>query len=479
MLQSNMANMVRWSDYAGMEGFGEASQTDIDSLNKALTVGNSQDAPGAVVAGDGFALRVESLENTLINTTYRMKHILLWKGIHKKAAYNTIEEYNELSSYGENPDALWVAEGDLPEEDDSTYERKYSTVKFIGTTRRVTHVATVINPAHGPIVAQEGVNGTMHILKGLERGLFYGNSDLSSLQFDGYEKLITDNSPAENIIDLRGLPLSEDNLTDGALTVQAAPNYGVPTDLHLNPQVHADLGKVFFPKERVQPGMKGNMVGLDLKGWTSPAGDVIFNPNVFITDGGGPTSAVGDSAKRPATPTVSTGATTPAYGDSQFGAADAGDYWYKVQAVNRFGRSAAVDVGGGAITLVAADETTWGMTPGSSVSVGWYEIFRSKVGGADGSERLILRVPNAAGAGEQTLRDFNDYLPYTSSGFLFEQTPEAMYFKQLAPMIKVPLAIIDLSVRWIQALYGVPVLAAPKKMVLFRNIGRAAGYVGT
>jgi hypothetical protein len=473
-------NMVSWSDYQGVEGFGQASQSDVDSLNKALTVGQTRDPP-AVVAGDGFSLRVESLEKTLVNTTYRMKHVLFWKGIPKKPAYNTVEEYNELSSYGQNPDALWVDEGDLPEEDDSTYERKHSYVKYIGTTRRVTHVATVINPAHGPIVAQEGINGTMHLLKGLERGLFYGDSSLSALQFDGMQKLITDNSPTANIIDLRGLPLSEDNLTDGALTVQAAPNYGIPTDLHLNPMVHADLCKTFFPKERTNPGFQNGWAGGDLMGWRSPAGDVRFNPNVFITDGGAPTAAVGDAAKRPATPTVSTGNTTPAYASSQFGADDAGDYYYRIQACNRYGRSAAVHLVAGptAVTVAAGDEVTWGMTPGSSVSVGWYEIFRSKVGGAALSDRLILRVANAAGTGEQTLRDFNDFLPYCSSGFLFEQTPEAMYFKQLAPMIKVPLAIIDLSVRWIQALYGVPVLAAPRKMVLFNNIGRATGYVGT
>jgi hypothetical protein len=41
------------------------------------------------------------------------------------------------------------------------------------------------------------------------------------------------------------------------------------------------------------------------------------------------------------------------------------------------------------------------------------------------------------------------------------------------------LSIIDLSIRWVQALYGVPILKAPKKCVLYINVGRAAGYVGT
>lgn len=474
-------NQVSWKDYEGVEGFGTATQGDVDDLNKALTAGQSQNPPGSAVAGDGFALRVESLEATLKNTTYTMKHVVLWRDIYKSPAYNTVEEYNQIQEYGNNPDAGFIDEGDLPEDSDSTYERKFSVVKYIGTTRKVSHVMSLVKPAHGNVIARETVNGTMHILKIMERALFKGDSSLSALQFDGFEKLMLDNSPADNIIDLRGAPLSEDILNDAALTVQDAPNYGTPTDLYLNPKTHADLSKTFFPKERTQPGMlQGGMVGLDIKGWTSPAGDVNFKPDAFITDGGAPTAAVGDSAKRPATPTVSTGATTPVEATAQFGADDAGDYFYKIQAVNRFGRSAAVDLAAGpaAVTVAAGDKVTFGMTPGSAVSVDWYEVFRTKKDGAAGSERLILRVANAAGAGEQTIDDLNALLPYTTSAYLFQQNAENMGFKQLAPMVKIPLATIDSNVRWMQLVYGVPQLYSPGKNVLIRNIGRAAGFVG-
>ena len=67
-----MPEMVSWKDYEGVEGFGAASQKDVDDLNKALTAGNDQNAPGSWTAGDGFALRVESLEGVLKNTTYAM-----------------------------------------------------------------------------------------------------------------------------------------------------------------------------------------------------------------------------------------------------------------------------------------------------------------------------------------------------------------------------------------------------------------------
>jgi plastocyanin len=474
--------MVSWRDYEGVEGFGASNQEDIDNLNKALKAGQEINAPGSVTAGDGFAMRVESLERTMKNLTFRMEHVVLWKNINKLAAYNTIEEHNEISSYGENPDAGWIDEGDLPEEDDSKYARRYAIVKYLGTVRRVTHQMTLIKPAHGNIIAQETINGTMHLLRTMERGLFYGDSTLSALQFDGFEKQLRDRSPAANIIDLRGKPLSEDYLTDGALSIHDAPNYGTPTDLYCNPKVKADLVKTFFPKERYDLFSKQDdgMVGLNIRGFTSPAGDVRFQSDVFITDGGAPNAAaVGDSAKRPDAPTVSA-LSTPGDPLSQFAAEDAGDYFYRIVAVNRYGRSAPVHLVAGptAVTVAAADKVTWAMTPGGSHTVSWYEVFRSKVGGAALSDRLILRVPNAAGAGAQTINDYNTNLPYCTSAFLFQQNMESMSFKQLAPMVKIPLATIDTSIRWAQLIYGVPVLYAPGKNVLYRNVGRAVNFIG-
>lgn len=483
MLGLDNMNMVSWRDYEGVEGFGAATQQDVDSLNKALTAGQDINSPGSATAGDGFALRVESLERTLKNTTFKMEHVRFWRGIPKLAAYNTVEEHNVISSYGENPDSGWIDEGDLPNEDDSTYERQFAVVKYLGTTRRVSHVMSLVKPAHGNVIAQETVNGTMHLLRILERALFYGDSSLLSLQFDGYEKLMNDNCPAMNIIDRRGAGLSEDVLTDATLTASDAPNYGRISHAHMNPKVHADLVKTFFPKERHDTFQKvGDYVGLDIKGFTSPAGDVMFEPNVFINQGlqGPNAAAVGSAATRPGTPTVSTGNTTPPAADSQFAADDAGNYFYRIVAVNRFGKSAPVELVAGptAVAVVAGDEVTWGMTPGGATDVDFYEVYRSALASAAGTDKLILRVANAAGAGEQTLRDVNANLPNTTSVFMFQQNLEAMSFKQLAPMVKIPLATIDSSIRWMQLLYGVPVLYAPGKCVIVRNVGRAQGYVG-
>ena len=225
-----------------------------------------------------------------------------------------------------------------------------------------------------------------------------------------------------------------------------------PTDLYCNPKVKADLCKTFFPKERYDLFEKTStgLVGLDIKGFTSPAGDVRFNPDVFIDDGGTVTAARGDAAKRPATPTVAVAPTTPTDALSKFEIDDAGDYFYKVQAVNRYGRSAAVDLVAGptAVAVDTGEKTTFGMAPpGSTPSVEWYEVFRTKKDGAVGTTRLVLKVKNTAGTGTMTINDFNDSLPGCTSAFLFQQNMENMSFKQLAPLVKIPLATVDSSIR--------------------------------
>ena len=183
--------IVSWMDYQGLanqgglmaEG-GEAiggisSMADVDALNKALEAGSDINSPGTA-AGEGFPLRVESLDQTLFNTTYKAKDVKFWKALYKDPAYNTVEEYNRLEEYGSG-DAIFISEGDLPEEDDSTYSRQYTRIKFMGTTRRVTHVMSVLRTAHGDAMARETVNGTMFLLRQIERAMFYGDEDLVSI----------------------------------------------------------------------------------------------------------------------------------------------------------------------------------------------------------------------------------------------------------------------------------------------------------
>lgn len=469
---------VSWRDYEGLDGFGTASQQDLADLHKSLTAGNAQNPPGSVVAGDGFSLRTESLERTLKVVTHRMDDVRLWRNLSKLPAYNTVEEYNRLRSYGSNDVAGFMGEGDLPESDDSSYSREFTVIKFVGTTRSVSHVMSLVRPAHGPVIAQETVNGTAHLLKQIERSLFFGDSSLIPVQWDGLKKLITAGAPAANIIDMRGAPLNEDALNDGALTVKTAPNYGRATDLYCADGAYSDLAKGFYPAERypIQPGgWTDGMVGLQIKGFHSMVGPVMFNPDVFVEFGGGPSAtAVGDAAKRPSTPTESVAPASPVDAQSQFSASDAGDYRYKVVAINRYGKSAPLTLTG-PVTVAAGDAVTFTVADGATVGSA-FEVYRTRKNGALGTELLAFTV--ARGGATTAVTDRNADLPGTSTAFLVQQNVEFFSFKQLAPFVKIPLATIDTSIRWMQLLYGAPVVYAPGKAVIYKNVGRAPLSVG-
>jgi hypothetical protein len=478
-------NMVSWQDYAGVDGFyGASSPNELQSLNKALSAGSSINAPGAAVPGDGFAMRVESLERTLKSTTFRAEHIRLWRAIPKLPAYNTVEEFNQIQSYGQSLGGGWIPEAGLPNETDAQYERKYSIVKFMGVSRRVSHVMTLVKPAHGNVIAQETVAGTLHLLQMIENNLFFGDSSLDPLQWDGFERQIEAGAPAGNIIDLRGQPLTEEALIDASLTIMDAPNYGRGTHLHLNPKVKADLVKTFFPKMRYDLGaLQNGKIGGDVSSYISPAGDVRLESNVFLTDGGGVSglAALGDAAQRPAAPSISVAAAAAPTASSQFVASDNGNYFYWVVAVNRFGQSAPVQVNAVTLAVVAGDGVSFTILPGAGPLPSYYQIYRTRAGGAASTARLIRRVSNIVGgapsAAALAFVDLNQRLPGCTTGFLFQQDLENMAFKQLAPMIKIPLATVDPSIRWMQLIYGTPQVYTPGRNIIFRNIGRAADAV--
>ncbi|MBT8428384.1 MAG: hypothetical protein KJN79_00585 [Gammaproteobacteria bacterium] len=308
-------------------------------------------------------------------------------------------------------------------------------------------------PAHGNVIAQETVNGMAWLLKQIERGLFFGDSSLIPVQWDGLDKLITDGAPSAtlNTIDMRGKPLTEDVLNDGGLIVKTEPNYGRATDLYLADGAFSDLAKQFYPAERfnVPPaGWQNGMVGLNIQGFYSQFGPVKFSPDLFIQFG--PlvgTGSVG-GANIPAVLTESVApAAAPAAG-SVFIATDAGDYRYKARAINRYGKSAPVTMTG-PVTVASGDSVTMTFADGATAGTA-IEVYRTDKDGAAGTERLMTTI--ARSGATTAFEDKNENLPGTSKAFLIQQNLEYFSFKQLAPAVKIPLATIDTSIRWMQLL---------------------------
>lgn len=465
---------VSAQDYRDYSGQGTNRPGEIADLHKALSAGQDVNDPG-VAPGVGFPLRTESLEATLKNLTYEMDEVKLFRSIPKVPASNTVEEFNRLVSYGEGGarqfNQGFFTEGDLPEEQDSTYERVTVLIKYLGVVGRVTHVANTIRAAHGNVIALETMNKTMELLRNLENALFFGDSSLIPEQWDGIFKLVEDGAP-DNVFDLRGGPLTEEALNDFLLIIR--DNFGMATDGYFGTGAFADLAKQVYDRQRFAYAPAPGVLGATVTAFQGQHGRINLHDHTFITSGQLAVAAgLGKTDRRPLSPLITVAPVAGANPSSQFLAADAGTYLYRVVAGNRFGLSAPLDSAG--VAVVAGDAVTFTVADGGQDTT-FYEIFRTAPGAAVGTARLMTRV--ARSGTSQVVTDLNADLPGTSKGFVLMQNQRSFSWSQLLPMTRIPLAAIDTSIRWAQVIYGAIKMYTATKNVVIKNIGRAAGSLG-
>lgn len=455
---------VTLSDYDGLTGFGISPSQDAEQLQKALSAGYQNPRHDG-----GNALRVESLEATLRILTFSQGHVKLWKDIPKLPAFSTSEEYTVQTNYG-GESGSFTREGELPQVQDASYERRVELVKYLGTQREVTHPATLVRNAYGNIIARETQNGAVWLMERLERSLFRGQASVIPESFDGIdEQILRDpKAAANNVLDLRGGVLTEDAIEE--MTNIIIENYGIPSALYLAPRAHSDMSKQFYARQRGGFGEREGRIGYAAKVMETNAGDVALRGDIFLRSGKNnsvKTAPVSATSVRSATaPTVAGVAGADA--SSIFLAADAGTYQYKVSAINRFGESAGAQEAGG-VAVVAGDGVALTITDGggSDPATG-YSIYRSVAGGAAGTEEHVIDIPRDGATTVWT--DINQYLPGTSRSYMLQMSLQSMSFRQLAPMMKIPLATLAASIRWMQLIYGTPIVYAPQKNGIFLNV---------
>ena len=486
-------DIVTLSQYDNVATFGLNSMRELEDLNKALQAG--YDNPPATGGG---ALRVESLEQSLKILTYQAKHCVMWQKIPKAPAFSTVEEFNQLRSVG-NDQGAFVFEGELPASNDSDYNRAVQLVKFLGTTRTVTHPMTLVRTSIGDVIAQENTNGILWILKNLEWAFFNGNADMC------YCGLATDSTHREGpefnglaqqidssmVVDMYGAPLTTKTLSDAAQMV--ASNYGIATDAFLSFGAIEDLSNSLIgPAQRIllpNAAQDGFTFGGSVKDISTPFGNINLNPDVFLNPGISPptiisTNVVGLVPSSPASVTSAMGAAgtgnwteyAPSNGNMAYGGD--GTYTYQVTACNRWGESlpttisAPVVISGSNDTEAVILSITNG---GGNNPPEYFKIYKSQPGGT--GVYLVARVQaaNQSSAGVTTFTDDGSILAGTSTAYVGQLDMQVLAAKQLAPLMKMDLAVIAPSVRWMILCYITMLVYAPKKWVVIKNIGRPSG----
>ncbi len=489
---------INVNDYMPNEVFSGSgtSLEDLQNLNKALVAGNTtgRDTTNSTTSS-GAPLKVESLEKTLKILTHQEQHIKLWKMIPKKAAFNTVEEFNQLASYGADRGGS-LLEGELPATEDSTYVRRAQLVKFYGTTKEVSHPMSLVNvqASVGNMIEREVKNGTLWVLRKINKALTRGNEQLVPTEFNGLYAQHQQNDiftsldsyfASEVVVDLRGSALTESAIERGAEAI--IQNFGYPTHLVAPPKVLSKFVENFYGNKFIPintAAVSAGQVGQNVQTFESQYGPIKLEWDIFMNPDSprGGTEAT-QSANAPLA-IVPDGTTPQAVvtGDasSLFAAGDTGTYFYAVAPFNRFGEGAMTVISSSAATIASAGSSvdlkfTAGVGGQAATA---FRIYRTKKGGAATDNFYPLfeisasqRTAGYDGAGAGLVRDRNRFLPNTAQAFLIQNDSEVYEFAQLAPLMKMDLAIIAPAYRFMVLLYGTPLLYAPKKMVRFVNVG--------
>ncbi len=487
--------MVGLDNYT--EGFAGDESMGQSELIKAMQAGQ---ITGRDTTGLGLTqepLKIESLETALKVLDYRTQDIKLFNALPKLTAYNTVEEYLQLSSYGSERGGFYD-EGELSDVEDSTYIRRAEHVKYMQVTGEVTLQAQMVR-SYVDAMKQETQNKMMWIMRLANRSLTKADSDVIPQEFNSLYKqhqsvgsgtgyLYADNSAyydSGTVLDLRGASIKQEDIEAAAVLVDL--NYGSATDLFGPTTVISTLSQDFYNRQRFfmtgdASPVQGNL-GITPSSIATTLGPIRLHSDKFMKSGEGRTSASNaTNSAAPAAPTISAAAVVAAQAKSKYVTADAGNAYYAVAAINKKGES-ALTVHPTALTIAASAvvDLTVAAGVGANPSQG-FVVYRTEITAAGSAAGLtfypIFKVSVAAatagydGGAAGKIRDTGLFLPNTEQAFVAQMTEDVVSFKQLAPMSKLDLAVLSMSRRFITFLFGTPILYQPKKMVRIINAGR-------
>ncbi len=468
---------------------GLVSPQDVEALNKALTAGYGGAGRPTDLVGGGV-IQSESLESTLKSVTFDMKNLKFWPAVSVDKAYNLYEQYARLIGYGSDA-SPYIGEGGAPQEEDSTYIRDGQRIAFFGTRRKVSHQMTLVRTTVGDVVAQQAKEGTMHLLKHLEREMYWAHahftdasgaqtgsmSDIpaNSIGMNGLlEQLLKGDADVQHrsgdfegygsfgsiVSNLATATITQDDIE--ALAVTALENFGSPNELHIEPVALSAFVKQFYPQFRSAPGLANQTVGYDVSSVTTTAGKVELKPNLFLR----PRALARSSAVNANAPSMA-GLTLAGTAGGSGSAIAAGTYYYKLTLVNDFGESAPITspaVSG----VTAGQKVTLAITGSVPASAKSMRVYRTAAGGATGTEKFIGNYK----IGVSAIVDAGAKSPGLGEAFLLDMSAECMKFKQLAPLSKINFAIVTTALEFAIVMYGALFVYSPRFNAVFTNVGK-------
>jgi hypothetical protein len=455
---------------------GEMGMEAVSEMRKALEAGYGSDV--ASLTGGG-ALRIQSLEKTMLSVIQENKHFALFNELQNSNATATVDEWTEQSGVGGFLGGTTNSETGNIASATGAYARRVGLVKYLMTRREVSFVSTVQNSLV-EAEAVEASNGALQLLTDAEFLCFEGDSTVVPTEYDGIYAIQESLGSSDHVIDAEGESLASIALVDrAASTIAGAGNFGTPTHLFMSQLTQSDFNTNLDPAFRVSLSGRSQdlMIGAPVKGISTSWGDIKTVADVFIRDERQQmpfevdyaATAVANVALQPASFTATAGA---GGADSKWTAKAAGLYYYAVAGLSAAGQSAVIK--SAQKTVAAGEQVTLVISHSTGDTETGYAIYRGRKGGTDATNdlRLVKRIPKAAGA-TTTWIDKNRDIPGTTKATILNMTPgsQAITWRQYLPMTKFALfPTVSAVVPWAQLLFGYLRIGKRRQHVVIKNI---------
>lgn len=459
---------------------GAISGGDFEALQKALSAGYGSDV--SQLTGGG-ALRIQSLDKTMMATIQENKHFRLFNELNKARATATVDEWTEQSSVGGFLGGSTNTETGTIAEQTGSYARRVAQVKYLMTRRSVSFVATLGNNI-ASAEAVEQAAGAKQLLTDAEYLSFEGDDAVVPTEFPGiYAQMVAGVNAGQvdgsNIIDCEGQSLASVNLVNkGAATISGIGNYGTPTHLFVSQLTQADFDTGLDPAFRVPlPNVPdgGVRLGAPVAGIRTSWGNVANMPDIYVLDEPSmapfevalPAVAAANDVFKPASVSAATASDTA----SKFGSVHAGNYYYLVTGVNAKGQSTGRISSQVAVSAGQRVTLTIGTSAGGTET--GYVVYRGRLNGTN-AVTDFRRMGRVARAGATTTYiDQNREMPGTTKAFMLDMLPSdmAINWRQLLPMLKFALYPTDAAIiPWAQMMFGYLRITKRRQHVVIKNI---------
>lgn len=467
-----------------------AALSEADGIIKAEGAAYPTQGPhvGGVNSPVLSPLQTQSIQGTLDDTQFRMRHLILNRMLYKETITKSLtHEAVRINAKGSEALDPHMTDGGLGAFSVAELEKIVVNLKFMGEPIEVTDAAAQLQgglDGNASLLETRTRFGLEQLLGRIERWHVEGDSSVSALQYDGFRASITKGAP-DNVFDLEGELPDGTYLEDVVGFLQDEPNFAMELTAFTSPRTHralaaADVTAGRYPKDRGGQGNRAYIGGPQEVYLTSDYGDVplLKMPLIHMPKTALNLAALG-GAGAPAAPATSV-AVNAAVSGSRFRTKDVGVYDYRFTFVGDKGVCAAISVNDVTITT-AGDAPTFTFvddgitdTPNLPGMGRYFRVFRTEKGGTEFDYIGQFARSPAGNATNTTWTDLNHRRPFRRPIFVGEFTKEVLYWCQLMDIVRRPLAQLQTTIPFLLYLMGALFIKQPKKWAMIDNAAMKA-----